>query len=112
MARKELINNIKITLPLIALCLPLSANYYVTAENGCPYETYIRVEGKCIDISEAGLNEIYEELDTDNIEEVSKEIEEVSQELEELGEEVAELCINKQPETASQAEILENICQY
>lgn len=119
MAKKELINNIKITLPLIALSLPLFANYHVTAENGCPYETYIRLEGKCIDISEQGLNEISDELDTPNVEEVSQEIEEVNQELEELGEEleelgeeIKELCIKEQPETQVQEEILEDMCQY
>ena len=61
MATKELIHNIKITLPLIALCLPLSAKYYAIAENGCPYETYIRIEGKCIDISAEGLQNITKE---------------------------------------------------
>lgn len=112
MATKELIHNIKITLPLIALCLPLSAKYYATAENGCPYETYIRIDGRCIDISAAGLQNITKELDTPNVEEVSKEIEEVNQELEELSAEVADLCMEEQPETDTQVEILAEMCHY
>ena len=112
MAKKERVNQIRITLPLIALCLPLFANHYAKAENSCPYETYIRVEGKCVDISEEGLNDITEELEGSGVEEVSKEIEEVSQELEELGEELAEFCSSEQPETSTQVEILEDVCQY
>ena len=111
-ARKELVRHIKITLPLVALCLPLSAQYYVKEQNACPYETYIRVEGKCIDISEEGLSDIAKELDTPNVKEVNQEIREVNQELIELGEEVAELCLEEQPETLAQVEILEDICQY
>ena len=51
-------NQIKLTLPLIALCLPLFANHQVTAENGCPYENYLRIEGQCVDISQQELDEI------------------------------------------------------
>ena len=112
MATKERVNQIRITLPLIALCLPLFANHYVKAENSCPYETYIRVEGKCVDISEKGLNDITDELEGSAVKEVSKEIEEVGQELEELSEELDEFCILEQPETLTQVEIMEDVCQY
>lgn len=112
MARKDLVNNIKITLPLIALCLPLSFDHYLKAENTCPYETYIRLEGKCLNISEQGLNKITSELDTPGLTEVNKEIEEVSQELGELGAEIVEFCVEEQPETTTQLEIMEDICQY
>jgi len=112
MATKEKINQIKITLPLIAVCLPLFANHYAKAENSCPYETYIRVEGKCVDISEEGLNDIAEELEVDAVKEVNKEIEEVSQELEELSEELEEFCLTEQPETSTHVEIMEDVCQY
>lgn len=112
MATKEKTNQIKITLPLIALCLPLFANHYVTAENGCPYETYIRVDNKCVDISQKGLNEITKELDKNAVKEVSKEIEEVGLELEELSEELEEFCIETKPETSSQVEIMSDVCQY
>ncbi|MBE9044126.1 hypothetical protein IQ255_06860 [Pleurocapsales cyanobacterium LEGE 10410] len=110
MATKERINNIKITLPLIALCLPLFVKYQVTAENGCPYETYIRVDGKCLDISKQGLEEIAEEFDDNLAKEVNQEVNQVSKELEELSEELDELCV-EQPETMTQSEILENVCQ-
>lgn len=112
MATKERVNQIRITLPLIALCFPLFVNHYVKAENSCPYETYIRVEGKCVDISEGGLNDITEELNSSAVKEVNKEIEQVSQELEELGEELEEFCVEEQPETATQVEIMEDVCQY
>ena len=112
MATKERVNQIRITLPLIALCLPLFANHYVKAENSCPYETYIRIEGKCVDISEAGLNDITEELEGSAVEEISKEVEQVSQGLEELSEELAEFCGSEQPETSTQVEIMEDVCQY
>ncbi|MEL6929040.1 MAG: hypothetical protein AAFO95_10425 [Cyanobacteria bacterium J06600_6] len=112
MATKERVNQIRITLPLIALCLPLFVNHYVKAENSCPYETYIRVEGKCVDISEEGLNDIAEELEGNGVKEISKEVQQVSQELEELSEELAEFCSSEQPETSTQVEILSDVCQY
>ena len=112
MVTKEKKNNIKLTLPLIALCVPLFANYSAAIENGCPYETYVRVDGKCLDISENGLNEITEKLDSDFVREVNKEIEQVSQELEELSQELEELCVEERPENNSQIEIMENVCQY
>lgn len=112
MATKERINQIKITLPLIAVCLPLFANHYAKAENSCPYETYLRVEGKCVDISEEGLNDIAEELEVDAVKEVSQEIAEVSQELEELREELSDFCSLEQPETSAQVGIMEDVCQY
>lgn len=112
MAKKERVNQIRITLPLIALCLPLFANHYARAENGCPYETFIHVEGKCVDISQEGLNDITETFEGSKVKEVSKEIEQVSQELEELSEELDEFCIEQQPETSTQAEIVEDVCQY
>lgn len=112
MTAKEKKNNIKTTLPLVALCLPLFANYSATIENGCPYETYIRVEGKCLDISQEGLSNMTEELDTNSVKEIDKEVAELSEELEELNEELEDLCIEQQPETTSQIEILEDVCQY
>ncbi len=112
MATKERINQIKITLPMIALCLPLFANHYAKAENGCPYETYLRLENKCVDISQQGLDEITEELDRNTVTEVSKEIEEVSQELEDLSEELKELCVEEQPQSSVQVEIMTDVCQY
>lgn len=82
MATNEKVNQIKITLSLTAVCLPLFVNHYVKAENSCPYETYIRLEERCVDISEQGLKEITQELEDDAVLEISKEIESVSQELE------------------------------
>lgn len=111
MATKERINNIKITLPLIALCLPLFVKYQVTAENGCPYETYIRVDGKCLDISQQGLDNITAELDSSLVAEVNKEVKQVNKELKELSQELEEFCV-EQPETSTQIEILKNVCQY
>lgn len=112
MATKEKGNQIKITLPLIVLCLPLFAQHYAKAENSCPYETYLRLDNKCLDISRQGLNEITEELNKDVVKEVSKEIEEVSQELEDLSNELDEFCLEEQAETNAQVEIMEDVCQY
>ncbi|MGD1917774.1 MAG: hypothetical protein ACFCAD_02125 [Pleurocapsa sp.] len=112
MAIDEKKKNIKFTLPLIALCVPLFANYSATMENGCPFETYVRVDGKCLDISEEGLNDITEKLDSSSVIQVNKEVAEINEELEELSEELEELCIEEQPETTSQIEIMEDVCQY
>lgn len=112
MAVKEKTNQIKITLPLIALCLPLFANHYVTAENGCPYETYLRVDNKCVDISQKGLHKITKKLDKNSVKEVTQEIEEVGQELQDLSEELNEFCETEQPETSVQIEIMDDVCQY
>ena len=112
MSVKESFNNIKITLPLIALCLPLFVEYHATAENSCPYETFIRVDSKCVDISERGLNDITEELNVSSAVEVNKQIKEVSKELEELSEELEEFCVSEYPETSAQIEIMEDMCQY
>ena len=112
MVNRERINQIKITLPLIALCLPLFANHYVTAQNGCPYETYLRLDNKCVDLSEQGLNNISQEIAGNAGQEVSKEVNEVSQELKELKKELKEFCIEDRPETSSQIEIMEDVCQY
>lgn len=109
---KEKINQIGITLPLIALSLPLFANHYAKADNSCPYETYIHVEEKCIDISEQGLGNLTQELEDDAVLEVSKEIKQVSQELADLGDELEEFCLELQPETSAEVEIVEDICQY
>ena len=112
MAPKEKTNQIKITLPLIALCLPLFANHYVTAENGCPYETYLRVDNKCVDISQKGLNKITKKLDKNSVQEVTQEIEEVTQELQDLSEELNEFCVTEEPKTLGQVEIMDDVCQY
>jgi hypothetical protein len=115
MATKESINkinNIKITLPLIALCLPLFVKYYAKAENSCPYETYLHLDGKCLDISAEGLNGITEELNTHSVNEVNREIEDINQGLEKISEKLGELCVTEVPETSNQTDIVENICQY
>ncbi|MEM8832189.1 MAG: hypothetical protein AAGE96_22990 [Cyanobacteria bacterium P01_G01_bin.19] len=112
MVTQEKKNNIKITLPLIALCVPLFANYSATINNGCPFETYVRVDGKCLDISEKGLSNISKELDSESVMEVNKEAEDLNEELEDLSEELEEFCIEEQPETNSQIEILKDVCQY
>jgi hypothetical protein len=112
MATQERTNQIKITLPLVALCLPLFVNYHVKAENSCPYETYIRVEQKCVDISAQGLNDITEEFESNAVKEVNQEIEGVSQKLEELSQELEEYCLEEQPETSTQVAIMEDVCQY
>ncbi|MGL6341659.1 MAG: hypothetical protein ACRC80_21260 [Waterburya sp.] len=115
MATKESfnkINNIKITLPLIALCLPLFVKYYAQAENGCPYETYIHLDGKCLDISAEGLDDITKELNTHSANEVNQEIADINQGLENISEKLDELCVQEVPETSTQDDIVENICQY
>lgn len=112
MTTKEKKTSIRTTLPLIALCMPLFANYSAAMENGCPYETYLRVDEKCLDISQEGLNDLTEELDSNSIKEVNKEVTELNEELEELSEELEELCVEKQPETNSQIKIMEDVCQY
>lgn len=112
MTTKEKRKNIGTTLPLIALCIPLFANYSAAMENSCPYETYLRVDDKCLDISQEGLNDITQELDSSSVKEVNKEVAELSEELEELSEELEELCLEEQPETNAQIEIIEDVCQY
>ncbi len=97
MSRKDSVDNIKITLSLIALCVPLFVRYSVTAENSCPYETYMHLNGKCLDISEKALSNISEELDNNFIEELSEEI--------------AEFCLEQQPQTSTRIEIREDMCQ-
>jgi hypothetical protein len=115
MATKESINkinNIKITLPLIALCLPLFVKYYAKAENSCPYETYLHFDGKCLDISTQGLNDITEELNTNSVNEVNQEIADINQGLENISDKLDELCTTENPDTSTQIDIVENICQY
>jgi hypothetical protein len=115
MATKESINkinNIKITLPLIALCLPLFVKYYAKAENGCPYETYLHLDGKCLDISAEGLNDITKELNTHSSNEVNQEIADINQGLENISEKLDELCVTEVPETSTDDNFVENICQY
>lgn len=110
--KKERINNIKITLSLIALSLPLFVKYSVTAQNGCPYETYMRVDGKCLDISQEGLNNITKDLDSNSAKEVKKEIKELNEEIEDLSQELEDLCAQEKPERKFQIETIENVCQY
>ena len=109
MATKEIIN-IAFTLPLIAFCLPLFAEDRVKAENGCPFETYLRVDDKCLDVSEPGLDSITAQLNSDSVREVSREIKQVSKELKDLSEELDEFCI--EPKTPTEAEISEDVCQH
>ena len=115
MTAEKKTNQIKIILPLIALCLPLFANYNVKAENACPYKTYIHVDDKCMDISAEGLQEITEEIDSDAVADVSQEIKDVSEELSELSTELNELCdreaYRQQPQTTEQTEAIEDVCQ-
>ena len=92
--------------------MPLFANYSAAMENSCPYETYLRVDDKCLDISQEGLNDITKELDSSSVNEVNKEVAELNEELEELNEELEELCVEEQPETSSQIKIIEDVCQY
>lgn len=112
--KKEKINNLKITLSFVALCLPLFAKYSVTAQNGCPYETYVRIDGKCLDISQEGLNDIIEELDSNSVEikDVNQEVKELNQDLNELSKELKELCVTEHPQETSKIKIMENVCQY
>lgn len=112
MACKEKRNQIRITLPLVALCLPIFANYSASLENVCSYDTYLRVNGKCLDISQEGLNDLTEELDNESAMEITQEIVEVNQELEELSQELEELCLEEQPVTISAIEIMQEVCQY
>ncbi|MEL6442316.1 MAG: hypothetical protein AAFQ80_24095 [Cyanobacteria bacterium J06621_8] len=112
MLPKERIDQIKITLPLIVLSLPVFAHHNVVAENACPFETYIRVDNKCLDISEQGLNEIAKKLDNNAVPEINQEIKDVSQQLAELSAELAKFCLPQQSRTDSQAETLADICQY
>jgi hypothetical protein len=109
---KNKINNIKITLSLIALCLPLFVKYYAQAKNSCPYETYLHLDGKCLDVSTEGLNNITEELNTNSVNEVNQEIANINQGLENISDQLDELCVTKTPETLTQIDIVENICQY
>jgi hypothetical protein len=105
MFTKERVHNIKITLSLFALCVPLFANHSTMSENSCPYETYVRLKGKCLDISQEGLNDITEELDSNSVAKVGIQIEALSQEL-------SDLCGSEQSETASQLKIMADVCQY
>lgn len=88
MSRKDRVDNIKITLSLVALCVPLFVRYSVTAENSCPYETYMHIDNKCLAISEKALSNLTEELDINLAKEVNKEIEGVSNELQKLSKEL------------------------
>lgn len=112
MTIKEKKTSIRTTLPLIAFCMPLFANYSAAMENSCPYETYLRIDDKCLDISQEGLDDITKELDSSSFNEVNQEVVELNEELEELSEELEELCVEEEPETNSQIEIMENVCQY
>lgn len=109
MATKEIIN-IGFTLTLIALGIPLFAKDRAIANNACPYETYLRVDNKCLGISESGLGTVTAQLNTSSIEQVSRELAEVSQELDDLSEELDEFCV-EQPQTSAQAKILQDVCQ-
>ena len=112
MVSKEKRHQITITLPLVALCLPLFADYSASLKNSCSYDVYLRVNGKCLDISQEGLNDLTEELDSESAIEVTQEIVEVNQELEDLSQELAKLCLEEQPETVSEIEIIQEVCQY
>lgn len=91
MVTNKKVHNFKITLPLIALSIPLFAQHSLTTENSCPYETYMRVEGKCLDISQEGLNNITVALGSNSIQKVDREIKQVSQELADLSGELTAL---------------------
>lgn len=83
-------HNLIITLPLIAFSIPLFAEHSITAANGCPYETFMRVDGKCLDISQEGLKDMTTVLSSNSIKKVDHKLEQVSQELTELKAELAE----------------------
>ena len=53
-----------------------------------------------------------EELDSASVKEVNKEIEELNEELEDLGEELEKLCVQEQPQSKSEIETIEEVCQY
>jgi len=106
---KEYFDHLKITLPLIAFCLPLFFKYSVKAKNSCPYEIYMHIDEKCLDISRTGLNNLTQELNNISAEGISKEVEELG---EELGEELTEICTEEQPVDSAQIEIMEEMCKY
>lgn len=101
---KEYFDHLKITLPLIAFCLPLFVKYSVEAENSCPYENYMLIDQKCLDISQTGLTDLTEELDNTSFEDVSQDIEE-------LGAQLTELCTEEQSVDSAESEILKEMCQ-
>ena len=90
--------------------IPLFAKDRAVADNTCPYETYLRVDNRCLGISEPGLDTITAQLDADSVKKVNRQLAEVSKELDDLSEELDEFCV-KQPEISEGAEILQDICQ-
>ncbi|BAZ43741.1 hypothetical protein NIES4102_07420 [Chondrocystis sp. NIES-4102] len=115
MATKESnskINHIKITLPLIALCLPLFVKHYAEAENSCPYETYLHFDGKCLDISAEGLNNINQGFSINSSKVVNREIADLHQRVEKISNKIEQLCMTEIPQTSVEIDIVENVCQY
>ncbi len=89
-------------LPLIALCLPLFIEYGVSADNSCAYETYIFLEGKCVDLSEERFTEVSDEF--------SKAIKKVDREIKQLNRELNKLCNEKETTDKSSEELIEEMC--
>jgi hypothetical protein len=94
---------VRFILPLVALCLPLFVEYGVSADNSCPYQTYIYLEGKCVDLSTERLNT------TSN--EPNKAIEKVDREVRQLNQELTELCSEELTSREPTEEIVEEMCQ-
>ena len=109
MATKEIINT-GFTLTLIAFGLPLFAKDRAIANNPCLYETYLRVDNRCLGISEPGSGSITAQLNADSVKKVNRELAEVSKELDDLSEELDNFCV-EQRETSERSEILQDVCQ-
>lgn len=109
MATKEIIN-IGFTLTLIAFGIPLFAKDRAVADNACPYETYLRVDNRCLNISEPGLGSMTAQLNADSVKKVNRELAEVSKELDDLSAELDKFCV-EQSETSESSEILQDVCQ-
>lgn len=114
MTTKESVCNILFTLSLIALCLPLFVKDRVKAENACPYETYLRVDDRCLDVSQPGLDTIVAKINTDSYnpnKPVNREIEQVGQELQKLSGKLDRLCGEDRFQTL-ETKTIKDVCQY
>jgi hypothetical protein len=94
---------VRFILPLIALCLPLFVEYGVSADNTCPYETYIYLQGKCVNLSTERLHTVPDE--SSNI------IKKVDRKLQQLNQELTKLCNEESATNEPTAEIIEEMCQ-
>jgi hypothetical protein len=94
---------VRFILPLIALCLPLFVEYGVSADNSCPYEKYIFLEGKCVDLSEDRLNEVNKQA--------NKSIKKVDREIKQLNRELNKLCSLTATTEPSSEKLIAEMCQ-